>query len=109
MTMMRYRDYAATVDYDDDVGTFHGEVVNLRDVITFQGQSVDELRQAFAESVDDYIAFCRTRGEEPEAPYTGELLLHVEPGLHRAMASAAKRIGVSLDAWMKNTLERAAG
>ena len=53
--MMTYKGYIATVEYEDAAGTFHGEVVNLRDVITFQGMSVEELRQSFADSFDHYL------------------------------------------------------
>ena len=61
--MMEYKGYIGKVDYDDEAGIFHGEVVNLRDVITFAGESVPELRRAFQESVDDYLAFCAARNE----------------------------------------------
>jgi predicted HicB family RNase H-like nuclease len=60
---MRYKGYEAIVEYDEDAGIFHGEVTNLRDVITFQGASTPELMEAFAASVEDYLAFCKERGE----------------------------------------------
>jgi predicted HicB family RNase H-like nuclease len=107
MTMMIYKSYEASVEFDDDADIFHGEVINLRDVITFQGRSVDELKHAFAESVDDYLAFCKSRGEEPEKPFSGQFVVRAEPSLHKAMVSAAKRGGVSLNKWVTATLERA--
>jgi predicted HicB family RNase H-like nuclease len=61
--MMTYKGYEATVEYDDDCEIFHGEVINLRNVVTFQGRSVSELKKAFAGSVEDYLAFCKERGE----------------------------------------------
>jgi len=64
--MMEYKGYVGKVEFDDEASIFHGEVVNSRDVITFQGKSVAELRNAFRESVDDYLAFCAERGEEPD-------------------------------------------
>jgi predicted HicB family RNase H-like nuclease len=64
--MMQYRGYRGKVDFDDEANIFHGEVIGLRDVITFQGKTVDEVKVAFRESVDDYLAFCTSRGEEPE-------------------------------------------
>ena len=67
-TTMTCKGYNAAVEYDEEVQTFHGEVVNLRDVITFQGRSVSELKNAFAESVKDYLAFCNERGEDPDEP-----------------------------------------
>ena len=63
--MMEYKGYLAQVEFDDEASLFHGEVINIRDVITFQGQSVDELRQAFEDSVEDYLEFCAERGEQP--------------------------------------------
>lgn len=68
--MMNYKGYVGRVEYDDVAGVFHGEVLNLRDVITFQGDTVDELRRAFQQSIDDYLEYCAQRGEEPERPST---------------------------------------
>ncbi len=62
---MEYTGYLSRVTFDDEANIFHGEVTNIRDVITFQGKSVDELRKAFEDSVEDYLAFCAERGEEP--------------------------------------------
>jgi predicted HicB family RNase H-like nuclease len=107
MNTMSFQGYEAVVEYDEDAELFHGEVMNTRDVITFQGRSVDELKTALAESIEDYLAFCRERGEEPEKPYSGQFLVRVDPSLHRALASAAKRAGASLNKWVAATLERA--
>ena len=108
MSTMVYNGYEAVIEYDEEAGLFHGEVINLRDVITFQGSSVSELKQALEESVEDYLAFCRERGEEPEKPFSGQFVVRVEPGLHRALVTAAKRSGMSLNRWIARALERAA-
>lgn len=60
---MTYKGYQARVELDEQAGVFHGEIINTRDVITFQGSSVDEITRAFQESVDDYLEFCASRGE----------------------------------------------
>ena len=109
MNTMTHKGYEALVEYDGEAGLFHGEVMNLRDVITFQGQSVAELKRAFAGSLTDYLAFCKARGEEPERPYSRQFVVRVGPPLHRAVVTAAKRAGVSLNKWVAATLERAAG
>lgn len=57
---MEYKGYVGKAEFDDEAGVFYGEVVNTRDVITFQGRSVDELREA--DSVEDYLEFCAERG-----------------------------------------------
>ena len=108
MNTMSYKGYEAVVEYDEDAELFHGEVMNNRDVITFQGRSVDELKdQTPRESVENYLAFCRERGEEPEKRYSGQFVVRVDPVLHRALASAAKRAGGSLNKWVAAALERA--
>ena len=68
---MQYLGYRATIVSIDETGLLHGEVRGTRDVITFQGTSLSELRDAFADSVDEYLAVCGERGRSPEQPDTG--------------------------------------
>lgn len=101
---MQYKGYTAKVKYDDDAGLFHGHVLNLRDVITFQGTSVEELRREFRESVDDYLDWCAEREEAPEKPFSGKFLVRLEPNLHRDIASRAELSGKSLNTWVVQVL-----
>jgi len=59
---MQYKGYLARIEFDDEANIFHGEVINIRDVITFQGESVEKLKNAFVDSVEDYLKFCAARG-----------------------------------------------
>ena len=104
---MKHNGYIGQIDFDEDADLFHGQVINLHDVITFQGRSIDELRQALADSVQDYIEFCAERGEAAEKPFSGKFILRVPPELHRSMAIAAAREPKSLNAWAKEVLEHA--
>ncbi|MBK7190576.1 MAG: type II toxin-antitoxin system HicB family antitoxin [bacterium] len=103
--MMEYKGYMATVEFDADANLLHGRVVNTRDVITFQGRSVDEIQQAFIDSVEDYLEFCATRQEEPERPFSGKLLLRMSPELHRSVTICAAELGTSVNRWMVLQLE----
>ncbi len=103
---IEYKGYIGTVEYDDEAGIFHGEVINLRDVITFQGECVGELRNALRDSVEDYLEFCAERGEEPEKPFSGNLPLRIDPELHRKIYIEARRQGKSLNRWINEALER---
>lgn len=105
--MMEYKGYIGRVEFDDDAGVFHGEVVNTRDVITFQGESVAGLKRAFRDSVDDYLAFCRERGEPPDKPFSGQFLTRIPPDLHRQVNTAAALSNQSLNAWVRDQLENA--
>ena len=66
--MIEYKGYHGEFSFDDEAGIFHGEVVGTRDVITFQGQSVEELQTAFRDSIEAYLDFCARRGTEPDPP-----------------------------------------
>ena len=105
---MHYRGYRAAVSYDDEAGIFHGEVVGTRDVIIFEGTSVEELHKEFRFSVDDYLAVCAERGRQPDKAFSGKIPLRVAPEVHRAAAVAARIAGKSLNAWLAETVEHAA-
>jgi len=105
--MMDYKGYIGDVEFDDEANIFHGEVINLRDVVTFQGETVNQLRKAFRDSVDDYVEFCAERGESPEKPYSGKFMVRVEPELHKAVALHARVEHKSLNAWVHDALELA--
>ena len=106
--MMEYKGYIARVEFDDEADIFHGEVINLRDVITFEGQSVEELRQAFRDSVEDYLEFCAERNETPEKPFSGKFSVRMDPELHRKISFRAKADRKSLNKWVNEVLETAA-
>jgi len=105
--MLQYKGYTGHVEFDDEAGLFHGEVIDLRDVVTFQGTSVEELEGAFRNSVDDYLEFCEERGEDPDRPFSGRLMLRLSPGLHREVYACARREGKSINQWIAEKLEQA--
>jgi len=94
---MSYMGYFGAVKFDDEAGIFHGDVLLAKGAVTFQGKSVDELKQAFQDSVDDYLNFCKESEIEPEKPFSGKLVLRMKPELHRALAVAARHENKSLN------------
>ncbi|HIJ86680.1 MAG TPA: type II toxin-antitoxin system HicB family antitoxin [Desulfuromonadales bacterium] len=102
--MMEYKGYVGKVEFDDEAGIFHGDVINTRDVITFQGTTVEEIRSAFHDSVEDYLEFCAQLGHAPEKPFTGKLMLRLPPDLHRKAYIAAQHAGKSLNAWIADCI-----
>lgn len=105
--VLQYKGYTGAVQFDDEARLFHGEVLGTRDVITFQGTTVDELEQAFRESVDDYLEFCAERDEEPDKPFSGRLMVRLPPTLHRQLYLQSKTEGRSLNQLIAEKLSRA--
>jgi predicted HicB family RNase H-like nuclease len=104
--MIQYKSYVAMVEFDDEANLFHGEVINMRDVVTFQGTSAQELKKAFRDSVDDYLAYCKQRGEDPSKPFSGQFVVRITPELHRKLFLSAKKAGKSLNAWVAEQLRQ---
>lgn len=105
--MMEYKGYIGKVEIDDDAGILYGEVINVRDVITFEGESVDEVQKAFRDSVDDYLDFCAKRKESPEKPFSGKFVVRLPAELHRKAYIQAKLEDKSLNGWVTDVLETA--
>ncbi len=103
--MMEYKGYIGKVEIDDEAGILHGEVINIRDVITFEGVTVDEVHKAFQESVDDYLEFCAQRGESPEKPFSGKFVVRLPVELHRKAYIEAKLADKSLNSWVTEVLQ----
>jgi predicted HicB family RNase H-like nuclease len=105
--MMRYKGYVGVAEVDDEAGIVFGRVAGLRDVITFQGKSVAEAIQSFHNSVDFYLEVCAKQGTRPEKPFSGKILLRLQPGLHRALAALAEHKKTSINALAETVLSEA--
>jgi len=108
MTMLTHRGYTGHLEVDAEAGIIFGRVLEIRDVVTFKGTTVEEAVQAFKDSVDDYLEFCQEIGEEPNKPFSGKLPFRTTPERHRQLYIAARIAGKSINAWMDEVLSKAA-
>jgi predicted HicB family RNase H-like nuclease len=92
------------VEYDDEAKIFHGDIINTRDVITFQGTTVKEIEKAFRDSVDDYLVWCREEGSPPEKPYSGRFNLRLPPEMHKEVAIQAKKLKISINSFVEKAI-----
>ncbi len=103
--MLKYKEYSGYVEYDDEAHIFHGEVLDTKDVITFQGETVNEIEQAFRDSIDDYLEFCVERGEQPDKPFSGKFVLRMPSILHHRIYLKATESGKSLNNYIVGLLK----
>ncbi len=108
MIPMTYKGYAARIEYSDEDGCFVGHIAAISDIVGFHGESVEELRSAFHEAVDDYLAGCEEHGIAPKKPYSGKIMVRVQPEVHARAAMTAAATGKSLNAWAAEVISRAA-
>lgn len=97
MTMMKYKGYVASIEIDVEDELSFGEVKGLRDTITFQGRTVDEVVRAFHESIDLYLLTCREQGIKPDRPLLRWTTIGLGPQVHRTLFGRALKRDQSLD------------
>lgn len=102
--MLKYKGYTGYVVYDEEAHIFHGEVAALRAVITFQGTTVNEIEQAFKDSIDDYIEWCRKRGKQPEQTCSGKFNLRMPPEVYAKVVAHAAQEGLSINSYILKRL-----
>ena len=105
MSILSYKGYQGRFEYDPDADIFHGDVLHINDVVTFQGRSIDELKAALAESVEVYLEYCERKGRSPEKPFSGTFNVRLTPEIHQQIAMRAAEAGVSLNKWVAKILE----
>lgn len=106
---MSYKGYSARIEYDDEDGIFTGRLAGIRDGVGFHAETVEGLREAFHEAVEDYLETCAKIGKDPQRAYSGQMMFRVNPEIHRKAALAAELAGKSLNQWAEEVLGRAAG
>jgi predicted HicB family RNase H-like nuclease len=104
MNAMNYKGYAAKIEFSNEDDCFIGHILGINDIVGFHGDSVQVLKEAFTEAVDDYIETCERANKPPQKPYSGNLMLRVPPEVHAAVATAAQMQGKSINQWATETL-----
>lgn len=105
MNTLHYKGFLGSVEFSEADGVFFGKIEGINALVNFEGQSVQELTQAFHEAVDDYIVFCEEEGIEPHRSYSGALNVRLTPETHSRIASLAKQRGVSINAFIRKAIE----
>lgn len=104
---MTYKGYTARLEYSDEDECFIGRIAGIRAIVGFHGSSVTELKKAFRAAVDNYIAVAQARGEEPEKPFSGRMMLRLPSQVHARVSFAAERAGMSVNQWAAKAIEQA--
>jgi predicted HicB family RNase H-like nuclease len=107
MKSMTYKGYTAKVEYSEADACLVGELLGITDIISFEADSVTEIRRAFEEAVDDYFDFCAKVGQAPQKPYSGTIMIQVPPTDHAKLAQQAHIGGKSIDALVIDALHQA--
>jgi len=106
MGNLKYKGYIGSVEYSGEDTCLFGKVLGMsKDMISYEGTTVEELRADFEAGIDSYLESCKTRGVEPRKAYSGTLNVRLTPEIHNKIANAAQETGITINAYIKNALE----
>ncbi len=106
--LLEYKGYLGAIRFDAEESVLRGRIVNIDDIVTFQGETVAEVVAEFKESVDDYLEQCARLGQEPDRPFSGRVTLRMKPETHRVFQTYARASGKSLNGQIAKVLDREA-
>ena len=106
--VLKYKGYHGSTEFSLEDDCLFGHLLGISDIISYEGNSVKEIKAAFKESVDDYVETCRKIGKAPQKPYSGKVMFRIDPQVHARAALAAQLKGVSLNQWAEEVLKEAA-
>jgi len=106
---LNYKGYIGSVLFSEKDSVFHGKVIGIKSLISYEGDSVDTLTRDFKNAIDEYINDCLEHGDEPEKSFKGSFNVRVESDLHRKAAMAAHSKDISLNAFVEDAIRQAVG
>lgn len=103
--ILLHKDFIGSVHYSSDDEVFFGKIEGIDDLITFEGESVKEIKFAFEEAVNDYIDLCKNESKDPQKSYKGSFNVRIDPELHKMAVHSAIKEGVSLNQFVQKAIE----
>ena len=101
---LHYKNYTGSVSFSEEDACFHGKVIGIKALISFEGNSVNSITNDFHDAVDEYLKFCERKGIEPEKPFKGSFNVRINADLHRKLALTANSRGVSLNTLVEDAI-----
>lgn len=106
MNTLKYKGYIGSVAFSEKDNVFLGKIESIDGLVNFEGESVKELTDTFHEAVEDYLEYCKEEGIEPHKSYSGSLNIRISPEVHSKIAILARQAGVSINAFIKSSVEK---
>ena len=105
--ILKYKNFIATVKYSAEDELFIGRIECIDSVVSFEGNSVKELKTAFKDAVESYLDFCQRKGiSSPQKSYSGSINIRLNSELHKKIALFAETEGISINSFVKNAVEK---
>ena len=107
MSNLTYKSYTGTIEASIEDGCLHGQLLFITDIITYEGDTVDNIKTSFEEAVDHYLAYCQDTGKPANKPYSGTFNVRVGQELHRKAVEVAYHQGITLNDFVAQSIKNA--
>ena len=101
---LKYNDFIGSVHFSTEDEVFYGKLMGVDDLVTFEGSSVQELKESFVEAVDDYLELCKSINKSPHKSYKGTFNVRINPALHKRIAHTSIELGLSLNQFVEQAI-----
>ena len=110
MDYLRYKGYTGSVEFSASDDCLHGKVLGMtKDSITYEGETVNDLKNDFQNAVDSYIEGCQELGVSPRKPYRGVLNIRIPSEIHEKVALLAMQQGMTVNALIREAITQKVG
>jgi len=109
MNTLEYKGYNGSIEYSSEDDCLFGKVIGIekRHLISYEGTTLDELKADFRDGIDNYLEMCEQHGWKPAKPYSGTINVRLTPEIHVRTAQRSAELGISINAFIKETLQKA--
>ena len=107
MKLLKHKDYYGSVEFSAEDSCLFGQIQFINALVTYEGESITEIDRSFKDAVNDYIITCEQLGHEPEKTCKGSFNIRIGSELHRDALICAKNMGMNLNEFVKNSIEKA--
>lgn len=97
MNTLKYKGYIGTVEMSLEDNLLFGKVEGITSLVNYEGETVEDLKKAFEQAVDDYLIYCSEAGIEPEKSYSGQFNVRIDPEIHKKIAQIAYQTGNTIN------------
>lgn len=104
--VLKYKDFIGTVNFSAEDGVFYGKIEGIKSMVSFEGETVQDLEQDFKDAVNQYIDYCERHNITPKKSYSGKISIKITPTEHSLIVAAAKTRGMSVNTFVKNAINK---
>lgn len=92
-----YNGYVGSIEISTEDNCLHGKLLFIEDLVSYEADTIQDLKAEFIAAVDDYIETCQEIGKEAQRPFKGSFNIRISAELHKRAVIEAYKEDISLN------------